>query len=31
LGIEVQNAAREYFPNDQMNFPAQMLVISGRK
>ena len=31
LGIEVQNAAREYFPNNQMNFPAQMLVISGRK
>jgi ubiquinone/menaquinone biosynthesis C-methylase UbiE len=31
LGIDVQNAAREYFPNNQMNFPAQMLVISGRK
>lgn len=31
VGIEVQDAAREFFPNNQMNFPAQMLVISGRK
>jgi ubiquinone/menaquinone biosynthesis C-methylase UbiE len=31
VGIEVQNAAREFFPNNQMSFPAQMLIISGRK
>jgi len=28
---EVKEAVREYFPNDQMNFPAQMFVVSGRK
>lgn len=31
VGIEVQEAAREFFPNDQMSFPGQMLVITGRK
>ena len=29
--LEVQEAAREFFPNNQMSFPAQMLVISGQK
>jgi len=29
--LEVQEAAREFFPNDQMSFPAQMFVVSGRK
>jgi SAM-dependent methyltransferase len=28
---EVLEAVREFFPNNQMRFPAQMLVISGRK
>ena len=28
---EVLETAREFFPNNQMRFPAQMLVISGRK
>jgi len=28
---EVKEAVREYFPNDQMSFPAQMFVVSGRK
>lgn len=28
---EVQDAAREYFPHDQMSFPAEMLVVSARK
>lgn len=28
---EVQEAVREFFPNNQMNFPAQMLIVSGRK
>lgn len=31
IGSEVQDAARDFFPNNQMNFPAQMLIISGRK
>jgi ubiquinone/menaquinone biosynthesis C-methylase UbiE len=29
--LDVQEAVREYFPNDQMSFPAQMFVVSGRK
>jgi ubiquinone/menaquinone biosynthesis C-methylase UbiE len=30
-GVDVQEAVREYFPNDEMDFPAQMFVVSGRK
>ena len=30
-GLEVGEAVREFFPNNQMSFPAQMLVISGQK
>jgi ubiquinone/menaquinone biosynthesis C-methylase UbiE len=29
--LDVQEAVREFFPNDQMNFPAHMLIVSGRK
>ncbi len=29
--MEVQESVHEFFPNGQMSFPAQMLVISGRK
>jgi ubiquinone/menaquinone biosynthesis C-methylase UbiE len=28
---EVQEAAREFFPNGQMSFPAQMLIVTGTK
>jgi ubiquinone/menaquinone biosynthesis C-methylase UbiE len=28
---EVQEAAREFFPNNQMSFPAQMLIVTGKK
>lgn len=28
---QVQDAVREYFPNNQMNFPAQMIIVSGSK
>ena len=28
---EVQEAAREYFPNSQMSFPAQMIIVTGKK
>lgn len=31
LAQEVQAAAREFFPNNRMNFPAQMLVVTGKK
>lgn len=31
VGLEVQDAVREYFPNNQMSFPAHMLVVSARK
>lgn len=31
IETEVQEAAREFFPNNQMSFPAQMLIISARK
>ncbi|HVF22913.1 MAG TPA: methyltransferase domain-containing protein, partial [Pyrinomonadaceae bacterium] len=29
--LEVQEIVHEFFPNGQMSFPAQMLLISGRK
>jgi len=29
--LDVQEAVREFFSNDQMSFPAQMFVVSGRK
>jgi SAM-dependent methyltransferase len=28
---EVREAVREYFPNDQMSFPAQVLVVTGKR
>jgi len=28
---EVQEAVREFFPNDQMSFPAQMIIVIGKK
>lgn len=31
VAAEVQDAVREYFPNNQMSFPANMLVVSARK
>lgn len=33
LGVtqDVQEAVREYFPNNQMSFPAQMIIVSGKK
>ena len=31
ISSEVQQAAREYFPNGQMSFPAEMLIVSARK
>lgn len=31
VALEVQESVREYFPNNQMNFPAEMLIVSGRK
>lgn len=29
--LEVQEAVREFFPNDQMSFPAQMIIVTGIK
>jgi len=29
VGLDVQNAVQEFFPNGQMSFPAQMLIVSG--
>ena len=31
VALEVQDAVREYFPNNQMNFPAHMLIVSAQK
>jgi len=31
ISKEVQEAVREFFPNNQMNFPAQMIIVSGSK
>jgi SAM-dependent methyltransferase len=28
---EVQEAVLEYFPNNQMSFPAQMIIVTGKK
>ena len=28
---EVQREVEQFFPNDQMNFPAQMIMVTGRK
>lgn len=28
---EVLESVRQFFPNNQMNFPAQMLIVTGRK
>jgi ubiquinone/menaquinone biosynthesis C-methylase UbiE len=28
---EAQEAVREYFPNNQMSFPAQMIIVTGKK
>ena len=31
IGMEVQEAVREYFPEGHMRFPAEMLIVSGHK
>ena len=31
IGLEVQEAVREFFPEGQMRFPAEMLIVSGQK
>lgn len=31
VGKEVLQAVRDFFPNSQMNFPTQMILVSGRK
>ena len=31
IAREAQEAAREFFPNGRMNFPAQMIIVAGRK
>ena len=31
IATEVKQAVKEYFPNDQMRFPAQMLIVTGKK
>jgi hypothetical protein len=28
---EVHQAIRPFFPNDQMNFPTQMIIVTGKK
>jgi ubiquinone/menaquinone biosynthesis C-methylase UbiE len=31
IGLEVQEAVREFFPEGQMRFPGEMLIVSGTK
>ena len=31
IAHEVKEAVAEFFPNEQMSFPAQMLIVSGDK
>ena len=31
IGREVEHEAADFFPHNQMNFPAQMILVSGKK
>ena len=31
IAQEAQEAVREFFPNDQMSFPAQMIIVTGKR
>jgi len=31
IAIEAEQAMKEYFPADQMKFPAQMIIVTGNK
>ena len=31
IAQEAQEAVREFFPNDEMSFPAQMIIVTGTK
>lgn len=31
IGREVQESVRPFFPNNQMNFPTQMIIVTGKK
>jgi hypothetical protein len=31
IAQEAQEAVRQFFPNNQMKFPARMIIVSGRK
>jgi len=31
IAQELQEAVRAFFPHNQMNFPAQMIIVTGRK
>ena len=31
IAVEVEQAAQEFFPSNQMKFPAQMLIATGKK
>jgi ubiquinone/menaquinone biosynthesis C-methylase UbiE len=31
ISKEVQEATKEFFPNDQMRIPAQMIIVTGKK
>jgi SAM-dependent methyltransferase len=31
IGYEVRDAVKEFFPDGQMSFPAQMIIVSGNK
>jgi hypothetical protein len=31
IGKQVQHAVREYFPNNQMRFPAQAIIVTGER
>ncbi|HEY8225346.1 MAG TPA: methyltransferase domain-containing protein [Pyrinomonadaceae bacterium] len=31
IDAEVEEAVREFFPNNQMKFPAQMIIVTGQK
>jgi ubiquinone/menaquinone biosynthesis C-methylase UbiE len=31
IAQEAQEAVREFFPNDQMRFPAQMIIVTGTR
>jgi len=31
IAVEIEQAVHDFFPNNEMKFPAQMLIATGKK